>query len=139
VTTARIFRPSELPRADRGGGIATIPLVGRECGSTGVLNGVTILAPGAAVPLHWHNCDESVLVLGGDALAAIDGVEHRLQAGDVSFIPAGVPHGFRNPSPSAEMRIFWTYASIDADRTDAATGVSRPIGTEHLRTAPAGL
>ena len=136
MTDLRIVRPSEQPRVVRGGGIVTIPLVTRQTGATGFLNGITILEPGAAVPLHWHNCEESVLVIAGDAVAVIDGVIHRLQPGDVSFIPAGVPHGFRNLSTSSEMRIFWTYASIDADRTDAATGKCRPINAEHCRPAP---
>ncbi|MBN2971060.1 cupin domain-containing protein [Roseomonas aeriglobus] len=131
MTAPRILRTDDLPRHDRGGGISTVPLVDRGTGSTGFLNGVTILAPGSAVPRHWHNCDESVLVISGDAVAEIDGIEHDLRAGDVSFIPAGLPHGFSNPSTLHEARIFWTYAAIDADRTDAATGLCRPIDAEH--------
>jgi quercetin dioxygenase-like cupin family protein len=128
---AAILRPSALPAKDRGGGIRTVPLVTAGIGSTSLLNGVTTLDPGAAVPLHIHNCEESVLVLSGSARAHIDGAEHDLRPGDVTFIPMGVPHFFRNTSPSEPMSIFWTYASIDATRTILATGVTTRIDEEH--------
>ena len=63
--TAAILNPDTLPSKDRGGGIRTVPLVTARVGSTSMLNGVTTLEPGAAVPLHFHNCEESVLVLSG--------------------------------------------------------------------------
>jgi quercetin dioxygenase-like cupin family protein len=132
VSGPRILRPDTLPLRDRGGGVASIPLVTRATGARDFVNSMTIIAPGAAVPRHWHNCDESVLVIEGHPVAEIDGVEHDLRPGDVSFIPAGKPHGFRNASTRDAVRIFWTYASVDADRTIEATGDCRPIDTEYL-------
>jgi quercetin dioxygenase-like cupin family protein len=96
-----------------------------------MLNGITIFDPGAAIGLHFHNCEESVMVLDGDAIAVLDGVEHRLGPGDTTWIRAGVPHFFRNASGSQPMRIFWTYASIEATRTLVATGDTRPVAAEH--------
>ncbi len=69
-------------------------------------------------------------LLEGSAVAEIDGVEHTLVAGDVSFIPAGIPHCFRNASKVERMRIYWTYASLDATRTIIATGVTSRIECE---------
>src|SRR6195952_4665994 len=132
----RILRPSECPVKDRGGGIRTTPLVTAGVGSRQMLNGITTLDPGAAVPLHIHNCEESVLVLNGAARAHIDGLETDLQPGDTSWIPAGVPHFFRNISASETMSIFWTYASIDATRTIIATGVTTRIDEEHGKAVP---
>jgi quercetin dioxygenase-like cupin family protein len=117
--------------ADRGGGARTIPLVTPGIGSTQLLNGITIFDPGAAIGEHLHNCEESVMVLEGDAVAVLDGVEHRLGAGDTTWIPAGLPHFFRNASAEAPMRIFWTYASVAATRTLVATGETRPVAAEH--------
>ncbi|WP_293882667.1 cupin domain-containing protein, partial [Sphingomonas sp.] len=91
--------------------------------------------PGAELPFHFHNCEESVLLLAGEAIAEIDGTEYSLIPGDVSFIPAGVPHRFRNPSTETRMKIMWTYASIEADRTIVATGDTRKIAEEHERIA----
>lgn len=126
-----ILHPAAQPVKDRGGGIRTTPLVTAAIGSTQMLNGITTLDPGAAVPPHFHNCEESVLVMSGQAIATIDGVEHALVPGDTSWIPAGIPHFFRNVSDSEPMAIFWTYASIDATRTIVATGITTRIDEEH--------
>lgn len=128
---AVVLRPSEIPARQRGGGAKTIPLVTRRTGSTSFINGITIFEPDAAIPLHSHNCEESVLLLEGTAVAEIDGVETPISAGDVTFIPANVPHRFRNVSETDGMKILWTYASIDATRTLIATGDTRSIDDEH--------
>lgn len=132
----KILRPSEMPTVDRGGGVKTIPLLTKKTGATSFINGVTVFPADGSVPLHKHNCDESVLVLEGTAVAEIAGGEHHLGRGDVTFIPEGVHHRFRNGSSSNEMRILWTYASLDADRTIIATGETRRIDDEH--STPAG-
>lgn len=128
---AAILRPSEIPARQRGGGAKTIPLVTRRTGSTSFINGITIFEPGAAIPLHFHNCEESVLMLEGEAIAEIAGTEYPVKAGDVTFIPANVPHRFRNVSKTLGMKILWTYATIDATRTLVETGDTRSIDDEH--------
>jgi putative monooxygenase len=128
---AAILDPNALPEKNRGGGIRTVPLVTSRIGSTSLLNGVTTLDPGAAVPLHYHNCEESVLVLSGNARVHIDGVETDVEPGFTTWIPTGVPHFFRNTSATEPMSIFWTYASTDANRTIVATGVTTRIDAEH--------
>jgi quercetin dioxygenase-like cupin family protein len=126
-----ILRPAEIPARDRGGGARTIPLVTRGIGATGFINGITIFDPGASVPLHSHNCEESVMVLEGRAVVEIDGTEYEVGTHDVTFLPANVPHRFRNASTTERMRILWTYASIEATRTIVATGDTRTIDAEH--------
>ena len=130
---ATILRPSERPMANRGGGARTIPMVTPACGSTEILNGFTLFDPGAAIPLHFHNCEESVLLMEGEAIAVIDGVEHRLHPGDTTWVAPNVEHFFRNVSATEPMRIFWTYASTEANRTLVATGESRPVAAEHAK------
>lgn len=125
-----ILRPSERPVVQRGGGVTTIPLVSRACGSTGLINGITIFPPGGSIALHWHNCEESVMVLAGRAVVEIDGALHEMQAGDTTWVPAEMPHRFINASGTEEMRILWTYARADATRTGAATGETRSIDEE---------
>jgi quercetin dioxygenase-like cupin family protein len=128
---ATILRPAEITARQRGGGARTIPMVSQQVGTKDFLNGITIFGPGAAIPAHFHNCDESVLTLRGSAVAHIDGQTYPVTAGDTSFIPAGIPHYFQNASDTEELHIFWTYASIDADRTIAATGITTRIDEEH--------
>lgn len=125
-----ILRPAELKTNDRGGGARTTPLVTRRCGSTSMINGITAFDPGASIGLHMHNCEESVMVIEGEAIAEIDGVQHHLATSDTTWIPANVPHRFINAS-DRRMRIFWTYATVDATRTMIATGETRTIDAEH--------
>lgn len=127
---AAILRPADLPVNDRGNGARTIPLVTRGCGSTSVINGITEFDPGARIGVHFHNCEESVMVLEGEAIAEIDGTRHALKAGDTTWLPAGVPHRFLNEG-TGPMRIFWTYATVDATRTMVETGVEQSIDQEH--------
>lgn len=68
-----IFRPDEIVARERGGDAKTIPLVNRASGTTSFINGMTIFQPGAAIPLHSHNCKERVILLEGNAIAEVDG------------------------------------------------------------------
>jgi putative monooxygenase len=128
---ATILRPSEITPRERAGNARTIPLVSQLVGAKDFLNGITMFGPGAAIPEHFHNCDESVMIIRGAAIAHIDGKTYPVALGDTSFIPAGIPHFFQNASDTEELHIFWTYASIDANRTIVATGVTTRIDEEH--------
>lgn len=130
-----ILRPDDLKTHARGGGASTTPLVGRNVGSTSLLNGITAFEPCASIGLHSHNCEESVMVIEGEAIAEIDGVDYPLGTFDTTWIPANLPHRFRNASTTKRMRIFWTYASIDATRTLIATGETRTIDEEQAARA----
>jgi putative monooxygenase len=130
IKKAAILRPDDLPVNDRGNGARTIPLVTRKCGSTSLINGITAFEAGAKIGLHFHNCEESVLILEGEAIAEVDGTRHHLKAGDTTWIPPNVPHRFLNESDSL-MRIFWTYADVNATRTMTATSVEQTIDEEH--------
>jgi putative monooxygenase len=132
-----VLRPDEIPARSRGGGARTIPLVTRAVGAEVFLNGITIFEPGAGIPLHTHNCPESVVILEGTAVVEIDGEEHTLGRHDTTYVGAGIPHRFRNASDTAPMRILWTYASVDATRTIVATGVTNRVDAEHGAAPPA--
>lgn len=127
---AAILRPNQLPRKDRGNGATTVPLVGSHLGATTLLNGITTFAPGAAIGHHSHNVVESVMVIEGTAWVDIDGTEHHLDTYDTTFVPANIIHRFRNASDAREMKIFWTYASVDATRTMAGTTERNRIDEE---------
>lgn len=131
---ASVMRPAELEAFSRGGGASTIPLVNRARGASVFLNGQTLFEGGAGIPLHTHNCPESVVILEGDAIVEIDGDEHALTTFDTTYVAAGVPHRFRNASETAPMRILWTYASIDATRTIVDTDLTTRVDAEHTTT-----
>lgn len=125
-----VLDPATLPFRERGAGVATIHLVTAKRGATRILNGITRIAPGAAVPEHFHNCEESVIVLAGRATAQVGGAAFELTERCTTLIPAGVPHFLANPSHDEPVLIFWTYASVDATRTIVATGRTTRIDEE---------
>ena len=56
---------SELPIDRSDPGVEVLRLVNRERGATTMTAGVATFEPGAAIPLHIHNCEETVIVLEG--------------------------------------------------------------------------
>ncbi|MCZ6679928.1 MAG: cupin domain-containing protein [Candidatus Poribacteria bacterium] len=124
---AHIIRYDEVTVIDHGTGVTAIPLAGKGLGSTTLTNGVTGFEPGAAIALHYHNCDESVTILEGEACCEVDGEVFEMKALDTAFVPAGVPHRFWNASDQP-MKILWTYASVNITRTFVDTGET----VEHL-------
>ena len=125
------LRESDLPLVSRGGGASTTRLVNRSIGAKTILNGITNIPPGGAIPLHYHNCEESVLVLSGDGVAVLGNDEVQVTSGDVTWIPPEMPHQFKNSSDQDTLRIFWTYASSAATRTMIETGETHSIDSEH--------
>lgn len=130
---AGLLRPETLKSYDRGGGARTTPLVSPRIGAQSFITGITEFEPGVAIPFHSHNCEESVVLLEGDAVMDIDDEVHSLKPLDTTFIPPNVVHRFRNISASKPMKILWIYASQNATRTLASTGETRPVSAEHER------
>lgn len=58
--------------------------------------------PGDGVPPHTHTTeDETFIVLAGELILTVGGVEHTLGPGDVAFGPRGIPHRFENRTEAA--------------------------------------
>jgi quercetin dioxygenase-like cupin family protein len=123
---AVVLHPELRPTIDRGGGATTTYLAGPDVGARAIMNGITSFEPGSSIPFHWHNCEESVIVLDGVAAFEDEQGMQRLKPGDTTFVPSGVTHRFTNPG-DGPMRILWTYASPRATRTIAATGETHPV------------
>lgn len=128
---AVLLKPETLPVHERGGGARTTPLVSRELGTSSFITGYTSFDPGVEIPFHCHNCQESVVLMEGEAILDIDGLEYRLAPHDVTFIPPNVNHRFRNLSTTRPMKILWIYATVEATRTLTETGVTNPVAAEH--------
>ena len=126
-----ILREADLPQISRAGGAKTTQLVTPKCGAKAFLSGLTDIPPGSGIPLQYHNCEEAVLVVSGVAMVEVDSDQFSASAGDVVWQPENVPHRFLNPSQTETLRIYWTYASVDATRTLVASGETGPIMTEH--------
>ena len=80
-----------------------------------------VMSKGKSTPLHRHpEADETVYVLEGEIIVHIDGDEHRVEAGGMTFTRKGVPHAFRVVSDGARVWTFQTPGIGQACYRDAS-------------------
>ena len=133
-----VLRPEHIERFDRGNGVVTLPFVGKWNSQLNeVTTGMTVFSPGTGIPLHSHNVEESVLVFEREATAVIGEEEFDLTAGQATWVPADVPHCFRNRG-AGSMTIYWVYGGRDVTRTLTATGKTVAHLSDSDRGAVAG-
>jgi quercetin dioxygenase-like cupin family protein len=90
-------------------------LFARRFGSKGICGGYGRFLPGASLPCHTHDFDESITIVKGAAVCMVRGKRYELSGYDTAFIPKGIPHRFLNAS-SGEMAMIWVYAGDEPDR-----------------------
>ena len=71
------------------------------------------------------------MLLQGEAMLDIDGESIPIQPLDTTWVPAEVPHRFRNLSDTRPAKIFWTYTRADATRILTETGETNFVSAEH--------
>jgi quercetin dioxygenase-like cupin family protein len=98
-------------------------LVTSEIGAKAITSGVTRFQPGAKINLHYHDTEEQVTIIEGEAVAIIDGERVILHPYDTTHVPAGVRHHFMNESDKP-MAILYIYPAAVPGRheIDEATG-----------------
>ncbi|MSO21694.1 MAG: cupin domain-containing protein [Acidobacteria bacterium] len=96
-------------------GVDALRLVNREQGAKTMTAGVATFEPGSAILLHTHPCEETVIILEGQATAHVDGQIFHLRKYDTTIVPPGVPHRFLNES-GKPMVIAYFYPAIDVSR-----------------------
>lgn len=90
-------------------------------GARGICGGYGRFAPGAALPCHLHEYDESITIVSGTAICQVAGHEYELTDCGTACIPRGRPHRFLNRSP-APMAMIWVYAGDEPQRTLVKAG-----------------
>ncbi|HWH13972.1 MAG TPA: cupin domain-containing protein, partial [Miltoncostaeaceae bacterium] len=127
------------------GGVVTVLLDGAATeGRQAVLE--QRLPDGTATPLHVHDAeDETFLVLEGAITVLRGDTTLRAGAGDVVFLPRGVPHAFRVDTPEALLvdivgpaghERFFALAGEEIPPGDAAAA-DRPVDPARMMAAAA--
>ena len=122
MTHGTVVRYDEIVPFARGDLVETRLIVGKRTDKTAPFTtGTTVFPAGCAAPLHSHNCAEQVTILSGHAEALIGDDLMQLGPMDTSFVPANLPHYFRNTG-DGPLKILWIYGARDVTRTFTETG-----------------
>ena len=97
-------------------------LFARRLGSRGICGGYGLFPPGASLPCHYHEYDESITIIRGAAICQVAGREYELSGCGTGCIPKGRPHRFLNRG-SEPMAMIWVYAGDEPERTLLEPGI----------------
>lgn len=85
-------------------------------GTKGVCGGYGHFQPGAGLPCHLHEYDESITIVEGVARMEAAGRHYQVAAYDTGCVPRGLPHRFVNRS-DRPMAMIWVYGGDEPGRT----------------------
>jgi quercetin dioxygenase-like cupin family protein len=94
--TVTNLREKDLPTNRWVDDVSTMQIVTPKRGAKSILNGFASIPPGSAIPLHYHNCEESVVIVQGKSTVEVDGKQFVASLGDVTRLLANAPHRFTN-------------------------------------------
>lgn len=86
-----------------------------ELGSKGICGGYGLFEPGARLPCHRHEFDESISIIQGRATCIVEGRRYELSDNATALVPRGRCHYFINQSDQP-MAMIWVYAGDMPDR-----------------------
>jgi quercetin dioxygenase-like cupin family protein len=90
-------------------------LFSAELGTQGICGGYGVFEPGARLPCHRHEFDESITIVQGVATCVVEGRRHDLSDNSAALVPEGRCHYFINLTLKA-MTMIWVYAGDKPDR-----------------------
>jgi quercetin dioxygenase-like cupin family protein len=71
-------------------------ITARTCGATQMELWEQYMPPDGVIPLHYHDCEESITFLSGEVEVTLGEERHRVGADTTLFVPEGALHGVRN-------------------------------------------
>jgi 2-keto-3-deoxy-L-rhamnonate aldolase RhmA/quercetin dioxygenase-like cupin family protein len=77
--------------------------------------GYGLFHPGGRLPAHYHDFDESISIIAGEATCVVEGRRYRMSDRATALQPRGRVHYFINES-SATMEMLWVYAGPMPER-----------------------
>ncbi|MGP0063920.1 MAG: cupin domain-containing protein [Isosphaeraceae bacterium] len=90
-------------------------LYNAQLGSRGICGGYGLFEPGARLPCHRHEFDESITIVQGTATCIVEGRRHELSGCATAMVPQGRCHYFINLTLEP-MAMIWVYAGDMPDR-----------------------
>lgn len=87
----------------------------RDLGCAEMSGGYGIFAPGARLPCHVHDFDESICIMQGKATCVVEGNRYSLGDNATALVPRGRCHYFINESDKP-MAMIWVYAGPMPER-----------------------
>jgi mannose-6-phosphate isomerase-like protein (cupin superfamily) len=84
-------------------------------GAEGICGGYGSFEPGARLPCHRHEFDESITIVKGAATCVVEGRRHELSDNATALVPQGLCHYFINLTLEP-MAMVWVYAGGKPDR-----------------------
>jgi quercetin dioxygenase-like cupin family protein len=86
-----------------------------EAPAQGICGGYGLFDPGARLPCHRHEFDESITIVQGAATCVVEGRRHELSHNATALVPQGRCHYFINLTLDP-MAMIWVYAGDKPDR-----------------------
>ena len=90
-------------------------LFSAELGAQGICGGYGVFEPGARLPCHRHEFDESITIVQGTATCIVEGRRYELSGNATALVPQGRCHYFINLTLEP-MAMIWVYAGDRPDR-----------------------
>jgi len=120
-----ITDPGQNPPLELAPGVSLDCLVGAHNGARHLTTGLVTFEPGARLGYHTHPVSESITVLSGTAVVAVEGREYSLNPLDAIVIPRGLPHAAWSSSASHREVVHVALASEAPTRELTSTTFER--------------
>ena len=116
MSEPRVIRREEVDILQRAPGVSVASSITKENGATEISSGITTFQSGTSNTTHFHNAEESVIVIEGSGILIINGAEYQVREYDSAFITPGTHHRLINTG-AAPFKIAWSYATVVVTRT----------------------
>ena len=112
----RVVKKEQVDSLQRAPGVSVASSITKETGATEISSGITAFQEGSSNTTHYHNAEESVIVIEGEGILMINGEENHVRQYDAAFITPGTHHRLINTG-NTPFKIAWSYATVDVTRT----------------------
>jgi quercetin dioxygenase-like cupin family protein len=116
MSEPRVIRREEVESLQRAPGVSVASSVTKEVGATEISSGITTFQAGSSNTTHYHNAEESVIVMEGEGILMINGEENHLRQYGAALITPGTHHRLINTG-EIPFKIASSYATVDVTRT----------------------